>query len=150
MTHPIIVAISLVLAVYGAVFLHQVYAISRAKRRVRAAIQGDRALEAVVRDDPARFLALCRIPEATQAYRALALRYAGLQRHMIGFFGLSAAMFLILNLYALMNDDFTSLVPVDVMFAAALLLVLRVNGKITRFRGNVQPEPAPQVGEVTA
>ncbi len=140
MTHPIIVAIIAVLAIYGGVFVSQIFAINRAKRRVRAAIQGDRALEAVVKNDPAEFLALCRIPEAKHAYMTLARGYAGLQKHMIGFFSLSAVLFLAVNLFGLSHEDYEALVPVDILFALALFLVLRVSGKISRFRETVHVE----------
>lgn len=150
MTHSIIAAISSVLGLYGLVFVAQIFAISRAKRRVRAAIAGDGHLESIVADDPAQFLKLCRIPEARQAYRALSSKYARLHRHMIGFFGLAATLFVGFNLYGLLKETYEPLALVDVTFAIALVLVVRVSGKISDFRDIVEAPVSPEAAEASA
>ena len=144
MPHPIVLGLGVVFALYGLVFVQQILAIRTAKLRVRALIAGDRRLEQLVRDEPARFLAVCESVEARAAYERLAQRYAGLQRHMLGFFGLATLLFLGLNIAGLMTERYEGLLFVDLMFALAVVLIARTHGKIGRFRSAVLGEAVPE------
>lgn len=150
MPHPIILGLGAVLGIYGLVFLQQIFAIRSAKGRVRRLIAGDTVLEQLVRDEPARFLAQCTRLDARDAYEALARRYAGLQRHMLGFFGLSALLFLVLNIVGLINEHYEGLALVDVMFVLAAVLVLRTTGKIQEFRSAVLSDAEPEIASAVA
>lgn len=147
--HPIVLGLGVIFALYGLVFVQQILAIRSAKLRVRTLIAGDHRLESLVRDEPARFLAACESAETRAAYEGLAQRYAGLQRHMLGFFGLAALLFLVLNIAGLMTERYEGLLFVDLMFALAVVLVARTHGKIGRFRsavlgdGLAEPAGAP-------
>lgn len=142
--HPIVLGLGVVFALYGLVFVQQILAIRTAKMRVRALIAGDHRLEQLVRDEPARFLAACDSVETRAAYEGLAQRYAGLQRHMLGFFGLATLLFLGLNIAGLTTERYDGLLFVDLMFALAVVLVARTHGKIGRFRSTVLGEAVPE------